>query len=124
MSNQWEVYFEFCHQAKPQAKNKFVVVAYASASHCYGFFINSRINAFIASRQQLLSCEVSMYKADYSFLDHDSFIDCRDAYPFRAVDFNNYVGRLHPNTVQDVLKAVSICKVIRQVPKKLILGIL
>jgi hypothetical protein len=119
----WQIFFvQNCQQVKPIPKDKFVVVAHVDTSWCYGFFINSRINRFISDNPKLLPCEVLIAATQYTFLTHDSFIDCRDVYTFPLKDMNNNREMLNEQTIENVLKAVSVCPVLKPVHKKVILG--
>jgi hypothetical protein len=62
MPVKWEIFHvTSCRHAKPNPKDKFVVIVYVNPSP-HGFFINSRINAFIAKKPNLLCCEASILK--------------------------------------------------------------
>ena len=41
-----------------------------------GLIINTEINAFKQSRQELLECQVLIDRAGNPSLDHDSYVDC------------------------------------------------
>ncbi len=121
--NKWEIFFiPNCQQAKPMPKDKFIVVAHTDTSWCYGFFINSRINQFIKDNPRLLPCEVPILATDYSFLTHDSFIDCREVSVFLLKDLNDGRGLLNQQSISEVIQAVTVCPALKQIHKKYILG--
>lgn len=57
------------------AKFKYVVLV-ATGPEPLGFFINSRVPAFIAKRPALRDCQLPLSPNDYAFLQHDSYLDC------------------------------------------------
>lgn len=72
-------------------------------------------------REYLLSCEALIQASQHSFLTHDSFIDCRDAFPFDLQELTNGRGSLSADAKQSVLKAVAACPVLQKKHKQLIL---
>lgn len=58
--------------------DKFYIVAGTAGDRlCVcSVLINSKINNFIQKRPKLLARQVKILKKDYSFLSHDSFINC------------------------------------------------
>jgi hypothetical protein len=82
MASRWEVFYvKSCRHAKPNPKDKFVLIAYTTPFP-HGFFINSKINSYIANRYYLLPCEAIILSDQHSFLVHDSYVDCREIFPF------------------------------------------
>lgn len=75
-----------CRHAKPNPKNKYVVIAYIDPTP-HGFFINSIINTFIKKRPYLLACEAKIISSQHNFLRYDSYVDCRDIFPFSVEEF-------------------------------------
>jgi hypothetical protein len=122
MLERWQVYYVFCQQAKPNPKHKFVVVAHVNKTWCYAFFINSVINPFIANNPKLMPCEVALAASSHTFLQHDSFIDCRDVYTFPLTNMTDFRGQLDVSIIPNVLTAVSACPVLKRGQKKVILG--
>ncbi|MGD9498554.1 MAG: hypothetical protein AB7Y46_19835, partial [Armatimonadota bacterium] len=59
-----------------RAKFKYVVIV-AVDPEPLGLFINSRVPAFVAKRTALSACQIELSPAEYPFLDHTSYLDCR-----------------------------------------------
>lgn len=118
----WDVHYFFCQQARPEPKDKFVVIAHIDANWFYGFFINSEIKHFVTKRQ-LEPCMAPIAPHAHPFLTHNSWVDCTGAYTFPSdiLSAETYRGPLDKNTITAVLHAVSVCRVIRQKQKALIL---
>ncbi len=78
----WHVYFApRCNHVRPYPKDKFVVVVHID-KNAMGFLINSKISDWLRKRPDLLTCEASILVEQHPFLDHDSYVDCRDIYEF------------------------------------------
>lgn len=121
MASQWEVFHLIaCRHAKPQPKNKFLLVAYTSPSP-HGFFINSSINRFIRNRPHLLPCEAEIFAHEHHFLNHDSFVDCRDIFDLRLQELTSSRGHLSPRGTHAVIAAVRACPVLERFHKQRIL---
>ena len=118
----WDVYFiANCRLAKPLPKDKYVAICCFAPNPC-GFFINSRINEFIQQNPKLLDRETPLTAALHSFLQHDSWLDCRELLSLREDELTDCRGRLDAAIVPAVLDAVQKCPVLRPGLKKLILG--
>ncbi len=113
-------YIQNCRHAKPHPKNKYVVVV-CITSHCLGFFINSRVNPFIRNHPHLSSCEVLIETKHHSFLHHDSYIDCREAFIFAEYELGDRQGTVSEAAKKAVYNAVSSCSVLPRRLKKMIL---
>jgi hypothetical protein len=117
MASQWEIfYIKSCYYAKPNPKDKFVLIAYIDPSP-HGFFINSKINNYISKRPYLLSCEAKILSNQHNFLDHDSFVDCREIFRFNDSELTDSRGLLSADGQAEVKKAVVLCPVLEQINK-------
>lgn len=83
--------------------------------------INSCINKYIKERPKLLVCEVLIKKLEHPFLNHDSFIDCREVCPLSENELNDYVGNLDSQTIQHTMESVRNCPVLPRKYKNYIL---
>lgn len=118
-------------------KNKFVIVAAVDYEYdlLLLFFINSRIRQFITSRPQLLGCQVELINSvgEYSFLHHDSYIDCSKLVDNLDIDYvvdyilsnkKEYKGDVRNKEVQKIIKAVNTAPTISDDDKELIIDAL
>jgi len=123
MATKWEVFFiPLCRHTKPVPKPKLVIIVYTNPSP-YGFLINSSINRFVSNRPYLLPCEALIPLAQHSsFLKQDSYLDCRDAFPFDLAELNQPRGFLSPDAQKSVLEAVDNCPVLEGIHKQRILS--
>jgi len=105
--------------AKPKPKSKYVVIAYIDPTP-HGFFINSIINTFIKKRPYLLACEAKIISSQHNFLRYDSYVDCRDIFPFYAEELfpEDSQGMLSKDAIIAVKKAISQCSVLAKIHKK------
>lgn len=109
------VLFMHCDFTTPP-KNKYLVVACCEPEMLV-LVINSEINPFIARRDELLDCQVDVPRADHTFLDHDSFVNCIETHTaFNMTDVrdaivadyaNVYKGRLANYVIRQVIDAVE-----------------
>jgi hypothetical protein len=123
MPEQWEIFHvPSCSHTKPYPKNKFVLIAYIDPSP-YGFLINSKVNKYIKDRPYLLCCEAEIIVREHNFLDYNSYVDCRKAFPFNASDLinSNSKGFLSDAGQAEVIQAVRLCPVLEQTHKNIIL---
>lgn len=117
---QWEVlHSAMCRHAKPNPKNKFVVIAYMNPTP-HGFFINSIINQYIKKRSYLLACEAKILSSQHHFLKYDSYVDCRDIFPFSPGEFSprESRGMLSEDAINAVKEAIYQCPVLEGIHKK------
>jgi hypothetical protein len=118
-------------------KYKYVVVAAVDYEYdlLFLFFINSRIRPFISRRPDLLQCQVKLHHTigEYSFLQHDSFIDCSKLVDELGVDFvvdyvltngGDYKGDVRGQEIQAIISAVKSTPTISEDDKELILDAL
>lgn len=81
------------------------------------FLINSEINAYIQSRQDLLADQINLSHEDNPFLEHDSVLNCIEAH--RAFNITHlkqkmlenfsqiYKGKLNITLLQTVIDVVE-----------------
>lgn len=86
-----------------------------------GFLVNTSVHPFIQNRPDLLTCQVKIKASDYNFLDHDSFIDCVELYPFNNGFLLDNRAHINQFTKAGIKKAVFISKTIEKRYKELIL---
>ncbi|HAN75972.1 MAG TPA: hypothetical protein DCQ51_00590 [Planktothrix sp. UBA8407] len=121
MPAQWEIFYvQSCRHTKPSPKDKLVLVAYIDPSP-YGFLINSKINNYIQNRDYLLCCEAEIIAIEHDFLDYNSYVDCREAFPFNAGELISSRGFLSAAGQAEVIKAVGLCPVLERIHKNRIL---
>ncbi len=122
MASKWEIFHvQQCRHAKPNPKDKFVLIAYID-SFPYGFFINSEINNYIAKRPYLLSCEAKILSNQHNFLKTDSYVDCREIFCFNDSELTDSKGLLSTDGQIEVIKAVGSCRVLERIHKNKIIG--
>jgi len=118
----WNIYFvPLCRHAKPEPKDKFVVVAAIDGNHFYAFMINSGIRDFIKKQPRLLNCEAKIFQPEHDFvLKHNSYIDCIELYSYEANEFENSRGQLIGNALIALLNAVHDCEALPRRDKNLV----
>lgn len=92
---------------------KFIVIAGMDDKRVYActVLINSNINPFIMKRQHMLDCQVLLKSEQYSFLSHDSFVNC--AQPISANlqhfmdDEYKYCGLLNKDDLENVIESIK-----------------
>lgn len=91
---------------------KFYIIAGISGDRicACSVVINSKINPFIQKRPKLMAGQVSIFKKDYTFLDHDSFINCAQPLKGRTEVFNG-----ESFDVKDILREIDLQHVIQQI---------
>ena len=120
MPDVWRIYrVKKCSHTHPP-KDKFVVIV-CRESRCLGFLINSEINQFTAKKPHLFQCQVSLKKADYHFLFHDSYLDCARLYPFDDGELVVGLDLVNAETKAEIKTVVSKAKTIARRYVKLIL---
>jgi len=106
MISKWDVYYiQSCAYTHPNPKPKFVVIVHLNPIP-HGFLINTKINDFIKNKPYLLQCEAKIYAGLHqnSFLVHDSYVDCRDIFPFQTEELTDRKGKLCYEAIQAVLE--------------------
>jgi len=117
----WSVYLIYnCRHTKPP-KNKYSVIFNFPVGF-YGFLINSEIHPFIQKRNHLLPCIADIFCKTNNFLQHDSFIDCREMFDFDAGEIKLYKGEVCEQTKQNIIKAVTACPALELKYKNHLLG--
>jgi len=118
----WYIYHvEKCSHAKPKPKDKFTAIV-CKDLNCMGFLINTEIRPFIRNKPDLLKCQVKIKATHYRCLNHDSYIDCLDLYPFCDSELINERDPINIVTKAEIKKAVSYAKTIEGRFKKVILN--
>jgi len=122
LPNTWCIYHvKNCPHTRPAPKDKFVIIV-CRDSHCRGFLINSGIHPFILNNSELLGYQVKIRVPDYKFLDRDSYIDCKDLFPFEDSELTNFRSDVNIMTKAEIKKVVRNSKTIERRYVKLILG--
>ena len=116
-----QVFHLFCHYALPNPKPKYVVIVCVEP-FLLGFMINSKINAYVATRPKLLACYSLLKVNQHAFLQHDSYVDCSTPCPFSASELVNPQGFISEDAKPDILKAVKACTELDKRYKKMILS--
>lgn len=89
----------------------FVVVGVSDDRICVcSVVINSAINPFILRRPHLLSRQVQILNERYSFLSHDSYVNCAQPLKGTSDFFKGYkrVGQLTEDDIQQVRSEVVL----------------
>jgi hypothetical protein len=122
-----QVLYLQCEFINPQ-KDKYLVLA-CPGTRPLLFIINSKIPPFIEKHPDLHKCQVKLCASDYSFLDHDSFVDCAKVIDYfdeseirQQVldDVGRIKGELNTATRKAIIKAVHNAKSITPRHKRLI----
>ena len=122
MPDIWRIYHvKNCRRAKPIPKDKLVVVVYR-ALNPWGFFVNTGIRRFVQNQPELLICQVSIQATNYKCLDHNSYIDCSELYPFEDAELLDGRDTINKQTKTEIKKAVAASKTIVVRHQKLILA--
>ena len=119
---QWEVFcVPLCRHTQPNPKDKLVIIAYIEPTP-FGFLINSKIGKFILDRDYLLPCEAPILASQNNFLKYDSYVDCRDLFPFVESELTQSRGIISVDAQKAILNAVTLCPVLEEIHKIKILG--
>lgn len=92
--------------------NKFFIIAGISGDRILAcsVLINSAINPFIMRRPHLLKLQVMIRPNEYSFLSHDSFINCSNPITGQLTHFDTpefqYKGQLTETHTQEVQQKI------------------
>lgn len=70
---------------------KFLIVAGVDKERILvcSVMINSQINQYIMKRPKMLACQLELKEAEYTFLSHDSYVNC--AQPIKA-NFTHFLN--------------------------------
>lgn len=94
-----------------------------------GFFINSRVPAFIRKRPALNRCQLTLKVADYPFLQYDSYLDCRTVIDVLDTDDildqltetpSRLVGELTPTTKAQIVRVIASAPTVSEDHRNLI----
>ena len=118
----WCVYHvKKCSHARPAPKDKYVVIV-CRESTLMGFLINTRIHPYILKRSDLLACQAVIEASSHRCLQHDSYVDCIDLYPFDDAELLDARESISEQAKAEIKKAVSNSKTIEKRYRNLILG--
>jgi hypothetical protein len=116
----WHIYhIKKCRYTNPP-KSKYVAIV-CSSPNPYGFLINTGISRFIKKRSELIVGQVMIKALRYSFLAHDSYIDCSRLLSFKSGELHS-IQDINNNTRKAIKKVVSVSRLIPPVYRKLICG--
>ncbi len=117
----WHIYFApNCRHAKPQPKDKYVVIVYIDKNPM-GFFINTRISNYILNKPHLLVCEAVIQANEHKILRYDSYVDCQKIYEFEDKELERRFDSMSDPAKLAILYAIRDCVTVEQVYKDLIL---
>jgi len=120
MISPWHIYrVNNCQHTTPP-KSKYIAVVCLNPNP-YGFLINSQISQFIQNSPALLSSQVAIVAERYSFLQHDSYINCAQIFSFRSGELHS-VQDIQNNTRKAIERVVDNSKLIEPIYKRLICG--
>lgn len=114
------VVYLYCEFTVPKPKDKYLLLGCVDPLPLF-LVINSKISDFIQERSDLLRCQAKLDSANHGFLDHDSFVDCREAISVFSIDdiieqllndMNRIKGMISDDARDDVLSAVKMCTVL------------
>ena len=117
----------FVNDVTPPKEKYFVIIGTTSDKVLVGsIYINSVINPNRFNTAYLKSLHLPVLQADYSFLDHDSYIDCSEIYPKeysiiaqQIKEDNGLVkGNLTPSDLNKVLSVIKGAATISTTVKK------
>jgi hypothetical protein len=100
------VLYLWCRFTRPP-KEKLVVLA-CPADRPPLLLINSRIHPLKSRRPATASCQVPLLASEYSFLTHDSFVDCSDVIDELGMDEIETQLIADTGRIRDVLNADTI----------------
>ena len=116
----WHIYhINKCRYTTP-LKDKFVAVVCTNPNP-HGFLINTGIAPFVKKRPDFLACQVMIEVSRYSFLAHNSYIDCSRLRSFKSGELHSIQG-INNNTRRGIRRVVSASRLLAPVHKKLICG--
>ena len=105
----------------PTPKDKLVAIVCRDLKPM-GFLINSGVNRYIQKQPDLLACQAVIEASSHRCLDHDSYVDCVDLYPFEDAELVDGRDPISKQARAEIEKAVANSKTIEKRYKKLILG--
>jgi len=116
----WHIYHVNECRYRDPPKGKFVAIVCANPNP-YGFLINTGISNYVKNRPQFLAGQVSIKAIRYSFLRHNSYVDCSRILSFRKGELHK-IQSIQNNTRTAIKKIVSNSRLIAPVYEKLICG--
>jgi hypothetical protein len=89
-------------------------------------YINSQINPNVFPTEELRSYHILLDAENYSFLDHDSYLDCSQIIELpidkikdiHAAESDSYIGRLNEENIDIAIHIVTSAKTISKKTKK------
>lgn len=122
-----QVLYLHCRFTNPQ-KDKYLVLVHLGTRPLF-FVINSEIHDYIASRPDLLRCQVQLSAADNDFLRHDSVLNCGEVIDRFSedqvrdqvlADMSRISGELSESTKKEIIRVVRGARTISPRHKGLI----
>jgi hypothetical protein len=122
----------FCDFVTPP-HNKFVVVVHYDYDEALVlvFLVNSHIHPLVAHNPALRASQIDLRRAEYAFLDHDSYLNCSQVFDDFDIEEvvthlvshpNDFKGRLSANEIQEVMQAVAASVTLSEYDKNVILN--
>ena len=87
-----------------------------------GFLINTRIDPWIQIDAALSATQAQIRAAEHPCLDHDSFVDCHELFPFDDVELTAKRDGISSIAKQSIKEAVRSAKTLVKKQKRLILN--
>lgn len=116
----WHIYqVKKCRYTSPP-KSKYIAIVCASPNP-HGFLINMKISRFIEKRPEFLASQVMIEASKYSFLAHNSYVDCSRLHSFKTGELHS-IQDINNNTRKAIKRVVSVSRLIPRAYKKLICG--
>lgn len=124
------IFHRFFTTTTPPKDKFFVVVGEDGDDYVGYFFINSNINRFIERNQAMYDMQMPLLPRDYSFLDHQSYIDGSKLSKLNksilleelANRITTYKGRLKGEDIIRLISAVQRSPLFSAKEKKCICG--
>jgi len=114
----WHFYHvKKCRYTDPP-KGKYVAIVCTSPNP-HGFLVNTEIAPFVKNRPEFLASQVMIGVLRYSFLAHDSYIDCSRIFSFKIGKLRS-IQDINNNTRTAIKRVVSTSRLIAPIYKKLI----
>lgn len=114
-----QVFYLYCSFTTPP-KDKYLLLACVNPRPLF-LVINSEINDFVMKRPHLRERQVLIKAEDYSFLIHDSYVDCTEAKDSLLkedverqvlIDTKRIKGAISPDTVAEVVNSINTSRTI------------
>ncbi len=120
-----------CDFTRPHPKDKFLLVASLDPDPLF-FVINSKLTDFIRRNEHLIRCQVAVDHKTHPFLQHESYINCTEAYEigmdeiYRQLeaDVNRIKSDITDSVRTQILAAVKLSKTLSPKHKSDILSAL